>query len=107
MASTNKKSAITLLKRKYKELKCGVNSTMFKFIYDEPGQYLNNPGVAYILFNMTEGTYADQSHIISIKFEYGDNFKRYQFPSDPPLVRFETPIYHANICDGAICLDII
>jgi ubiquitin-protein ligase len=53
------------------------------------------------------GTYADQIHILRIKFKYGSN-QPYQFPKDPPNIIFETPIYHTNISPGgSICLDVI
>lgn len=89
-----------------KEIREGYKSKEFDFFYDDVGKY-GEPNAAYMRFTMQNGFYANQIHVLRVKFEYGSN-ERYIFPKNPPNIIFVTPIFHTNISTGgSICLDVI
>lgn len=61
----------------------------------------------YILLQIKHGVYMGQTHIMEFKATYGKDADTMQYPINPPLVLFRTPIHHTNISTtGSICLDI-
>jgi ubiquitin-protein ligase len=89
-----------------KEIRVGILSKEFEFIFDDSGVY-GEVNTAYLRFTIENGIYEGQTHILRIKFMYGTN-QPYIFPNDPPNITFETPIFHTNIAEGgSICLDVI
>lgn len=95
-----------LSKRILKEIEKGYKSNEFDFFFDSDGKY-GEPNACYLKFLVKTGTYTGQTHILKIKFIYGQN-QPYTFPKDPPNVIFLTPIFHTNIAiGGSICLDVI
>jgi len=89
-----------------KEIRVGILSDEFEFMFDAEGIY-GDANTAYLRFTIKSGTYEGQTHILRMKFIYGSN-QPYVFPGDPPNVTFETPIFHTNIATGgSICLDVI
>ena len=70
---------------------------------------IENPNIVNVMFEMKDGYYAGQKHILEVKFQWGNPINHY-FPFDPPLMTFKTPIWHPNISGfpgGAICLDFL
>jgi ubiquitin-protein ligase len=98
--STNFKARIL------KEIKLCSQSKLFKFLCDIEGNF-GEKNNCYIKWEVQEGTYKGQIHILKVAFIYGTN-EVYEFPKKPPNVRFITPIYHTNISQGGdICLDVL
>lgn len=90
-----------------KEIKSGLESKDFIFIYDENGEY-GNPDNCYLIFTVKNNTsvFLGQIHVLEIKFIYGGE-KKIIYPINPPNVLFITPIFHTNISrEGNICLDV-
>jgi ubiquitin-protein ligase len=83
-----------------KEIKRNSIDSQFKFVAGD--------GKWYFKFDIIEGLYKGQTHIIESKLVYGASPDIYVYPIHPPLCRFVTPILHPNISDkGTICLDVL
>lgn len=68
----------------------------------------DNIELFYVLLNMQGGLYKNNKYIIEIKTAYGSRTNFYQYPLNPPKVRFITPIYHTNISSkGTVCVDFL
>jgi len=89
-----------------KEISNGLQSKQYKFFYDAEG-VLGEREICYLMFKPEDGPYTNQTHILSIQWRYGTN-EKYEYPDDPPNIRFMTPVLHSNIgVQGNICLDIL
>ena len=87
-------------KRTQAEIKKALASSLYKFKYDE------NENIGYVCFTVNSGTFADQKHLLSVRFNYFDGYKTCNFPTNPPEVKFITSIFHPNISnEGDICVD--
>lgn len=70
---------------------------------------IENINLIYVMFITPTGTYAGHTHIVEVKFHWGNPINSY-YPYNPPLMTFKTPIWHPNISafpGGAICLDFL
>jgi len=93
-------------KRIIREIKKGCESSIMEFFDDSEGEFGDKDN-CYIRFCLKDGPYANQVHVLQVRFVYGSN-TIYKFPIKPPNITFITPIYHANVYRrGAICLDIL
>jgi ubiquitin-protein ligase len=72
----------------------------FKFICDDEGIF-GAINTCYIAFDAIGTVYAGQLHILSLVFD------PVRHPEVAPTVKFMTPIWHANVSEGGICLDIL
>lgn len=89
-----------------KEIKNSVNSDLFKFVFDDEGNY-GEKNFCYLIWRVIDGLYKNQTHVIQIKFTYGPSNEK-KFPKSPPNMIFLTPIFHTNISTGgSICVDIL
>jgi ubiquitin-protein ligase len=94
-------------RRILKEVRSGMSSSLFQFLYDNEGEFWER-GAAYVKFTLDSGPFCGQTHLLEFKFNYGRDNHIYRFPQDPPNVLFKTPILHPNISvEGTICLDVI
>jgi ubiquitin-protein ligase len=91
--------------RTLKEIKAGYESKDFQFFQDENGEY-GEKGSCYLRFQIGGGIYEGETHILQMKFIYGNG--SYVYPKNAPNVLFMTPLFHTNIAEGgSICLDVI
>ena len=97
---------VKMNRRTLREIKKGMESKQFEFFCDDEGKY-GELGACYLRFVPEDEIYCGQTHILKIKFSYGSN-EVMEYPTNPPNIRFLTPIWHSNIGkDGIICLDIL
>lgn len=98
-------------KRIPKEIRNGYASKEFEFYCDEEGKLRDPddaPTTCFLKFKPKDGPYRDQTHVLKIKWTWGPPSNVREYPTDPPLITFMTPIFHANVGEGgAICLDIL
>lgn len=60
----------------------------------------------YILVEINNGVYKGQTHILEMKTLYGANEKM-SYPMYAPYVKFLSNIWHVNVNNGLICVDIL
>ncbi|MGL6008269.1 MAG: ubiquitin-conjugating enzyme E2 variant, partial [Culicoidibacterales bacterium] len=87
-----------------KELKDQNKYTSYEMVPVDDNIY-----ICLVRFGVYSGDYADQEHVMEVKFAWGSG-EVHHFPYDPPLMTFKTPILHPNIGEypgGAICLDFL
>ena len=101
MASVNKRTP--MLYELFLMAKCDGHKENFDIAPITPDNYEN----FYVLLQIKHGVYMGQTHILEFKSTYGKDADTMQYPINPPLVLFKTPIHHTNISTtGSICLDI-
>ncbi len=88
-------------KRILKDINVSKQSKDYSIIVDD-----NNIDELYMIFTPQDGIYKGQTHIVHLKLKYGNDPDIYQYPVNPPLCTFVTPIWHCNIdTSGIICVD--
>lgn len=90
------------------EIKIGQESKSYQLIIPITDG-LENPNIINVAFQTPFGFYKGQTHVLEIKFQWGNPISNY-FPFQPPLMTFKTPIWHPNVSafpGGAICLDFL